>query len=79
MDRTFGGTAASFLVNRFIADIFGTLQPGLDIGTLHDKISEHKNGYSFVREKNNGLDSKHLELSARVCADPVHNLMTRNG
>jgi hypothetical protein len=65
-------------VNRFIADIFGTLKPGLDMGALRDRISEHKNGYSFVHDKN-GLDSKYLELSERVCADPVHNLMTRNG
>jgi hypothetical protein len=73
------GHKAVALVNRFIADIFGTLQPGLDMGALRDKISEHKNGYSFVHDKNNGLDSKYLELSERVCADPVHNLMTRNG
>jgi hypothetical protein len=67
------------LVNRSIADIFGTLQPGLGMGALRDKISEHKNGYLFVHDKNNGLDSRYLELSESVCADPVHNLLTRNG
>jgi hypothetical protein len=49
------------------------------MGTLRDKISEHKNGCSFVHDKNNGLDSKYLELSERVCVDPVHSLKTRNG
>jgi hypothetical protein len=73
------GLKAVVLVDRFIADIFGTLRPDLDMGTLRDKISEHKNGYSFVHDKTNGLDSKYLELFERVCADPVLSLMSRNG
>jgi hypothetical protein len=73
------GRKAVVLVDRFMADIFGTLRPDLDMGTLRDKISEHKNGYSFVHDKTNGLDSKYLELFERVCANPVHSSMLRNG
>jgi hypothetical protein len=73
------GRKAVVLVDRFMANIFGTLRPDLDMGTLRDKISEHKNGYSFVHDKTNGLDSIYLELFERVCANPVHSLMSRNG
>jgi hypothetical protein len=49
------------------------------MSTLCDRISEHKNRYSFAHENTNGLDSKYTELSERICADPVHSLMTYNG
>jgi hypothetical protein len=67
------GHKAVALADRLIADMFGATRPDLDMGTLRDKILEHKNGYSFVHDKTNALDSKYLELSERVCADPVHS------
>jgi hypothetical protein len=73
------GRKAVVLVNRFLADIFGTLRPDLDMGTLRDKIWEHKKAYSFVHDKTNGLDSRYLKLFERVCANPVDSSMSRNG
>ena len=30
-------------------------------------------------DKTNGLDFRYLELPERICADPVHSLMSHNG
>lgn len=73
------GHQAANLVGQSIEGVFGTHRPILDLSTLRDRMSEHKNGYSFVHDKKNGLDHEYLELSERICADPVHSLMTRNG
>jgi hypothetical protein len=66
------------LINHSIGTIFSTFRPNVDLSIVRDRISEHKNGYSFVYDRANGLDLKHLELSERICADPVHGLTTRN-
>jgi hypothetical protein len=60
---------AANLVYQSIDGLLGTHPPSLGLSILRDKMSEHKNG----------LSHGYLELSERVCADPVHNLMTRNG
>lgn len=73
------GHQAANVVHQSIEGVLGTQAPNLDLTSLRDRMSEHKNGYSFVHDKNNGLVHGYLELSERVCADPVHNLMTRNG
>lgn len=67
------------LVHQSIRDLFGVRAPSLDLNSLQDRMSEHKNGYSFVHDNRNGLSHGYLEASEKVCADPVHNLMTRNG
>jgi hypothetical protein len=73
------GHRATNLVRDCIDGLFGTALPSLDLNVLHDRMSEHKNGYSFVHDNKNGLTHGYLEFSERVCADPVHSLMTRNG
>jgi hypothetical protein len=73
------GHQATSLVRDCIEGVFGTGLPSLDLNVLHDRMSEHKNGYSFVHDSKNGLTHGYLEFSERVCADPVHSLMTRNG
>jgi hypothetical protein len=73
------GHQATSLVRDCIEGVFGTGLPSLDLNVLHDRMSEHKNGYSFVHDSKNGLIHGYLEFSERVCADPVHSLMTRNG
>lgn len=73
------GHQAANPVHQSIEGVFGTHPPSLDLSILHDRMPEHKNGYSFVHDNRNGLSHGYLELSERVCADPVHNLMTRNG
>lgn len=73
------GHQATKLVHDCIEGVFGTRLPGVDLSVLRDRISEHKNGYSFVHDGRNGLTHEYLEFSERVCADPVHSLMTRDG
>jgi len=73
------GHQATNLVRDCIQGFFGTGLPSLDLNVLHDRMSEHKNGYSFVHDSKNGLAHGYLEFSEKVCADPVHSLMTRNG
>jgi hypothetical protein len=67
------------LINHSMGTIFGAFRPDVNLSMVRDRISEHKNGYSFVYDRANGLNLKHLELSERICADPVHGLTTRNG
>jgi hypothetical protein len=73
------GYQATSLVRDCIEGVFGIGLPSLDLNVLHDRMSEHKNGYSFVHNSKNGLTHGYLEFSERVCADPVHSLITRNG
>jgi hypothetical protein len=44
------GHKAVALADRLIANMLGATRHDLDIGTLRDKISEYKNGYSFVHD-----------------------------
>lgn len=67
------------LISHSMGTIFGAFRPDVDLAIVRDRISEHKNGYSFVYDRANGLNLKHLELSERICADPVHGLTTRDG
>jgi hypothetical protein len=73
------GHRATNLVRDCIEGLFGTALPSLDLNILHDRMSEHKNGYSFVHDNKTGLTHGYLEFPERVCADLVHSLMTRNG
>lgn len=73
------GSEATNLVHQSIARVLGTQTPSVDLSILRDRMSEHKNGYSFVHDNRNGLSHGYLDVSDRVCADPVHNLMTRIG
>ena len=51
------------MVRDCIEGLVGTALPSLDLHVLHDGMSEHKIGYSFVHDSRNGLTHKYLEFS----------------
>jgi hypothetical protein len=59
--RGFGHQATN-LVHDCIEGVFGTRLPSLDLSILHDRMSEHKNGYSFVHDSRNGLTHEYLSF-----------------
>lgn len=50
--------------------------PGLMPDQLHDKMSNQRQGYSFVTEPENDLERAYLELSSKACLHPVDGLMS---
>lgn len=51
------------------------LKPRVRLDQLRDRMSNEKQGYSFVTDPTNGLKNAYLELSTRACLDPIDGLM----
>lgn len=51
------------------------LQPEIRLDQLRDRMSNDKQGYSFVTDPSNNLRNAYLELSSRACLDPIDGLM----
>jgi hypothetical protein len=55
--------------------LYGT--PSIEsLEDLQDKMSVHRQGYSFVTEPANKLERSYLDLSTKACLHPVYGLMS---
>jgi hypothetical protein len=55
--------------------LYGT--PSIEsLEDLQDKMSVHRQGYSFVTEPANKLERSYLDLSTKACLHPVDGLMS---
>ncbi|KAK3680382.1 hypothetical protein LTR37_021275 [Vermiconidia calcicola] len=52
------------------------LSSDTQLENIHDKFSNHAQGYSFVQDPANGLSTAYLDLSSRACLDPMDGLMS---
>ena len=56
--------------------VVGSLRHRLNLSVLRDRISEHKRGYSFVKDPSTELGSAFLDLANSICAGLEHGLVT---
>ena len=63
-------------VKENIDAVVGSLRHRLNLNVLRDRISEHKRGYSFVKDPSTELGSAFLDLANSICAGLEHGLVT---
>ncbi len=72
--RRLGSTAVQSATTSMARLMYG-LAPAIKLESVRDQISSQRQGYSFVRDPANQLDTAYLDLSSRACLNPLDGLM----
>jgi hypothetical protein len=51
------------------------LSPSFELNSVRDRLSNHDQGYSFVQDPANKLNSAYLDLLSRACLDSIDGLV----